>query len=178
MYTRRLIFQILLSHLNRWHNPAPPHTRTSWTDPTLLHVSAHFSVMNRCGLQGYSSPLYIFTLMLFCRNTLPGHPLLSFLFLHLYFPFPLFSTCQSKRFLKLRERKANMILVASILEVGVRGGVTFFMGGKGRKIFLFSKCYLVKISGISRGVTYISLPPLPNRMGMYQTTQDLEDGMN
>lgn len=125
MYTRRLKFQILLSHLNRWHNPAPPHTRTSWTDPTLLHVSAHFSVMNRCGLQGYSS-LYIFTLMLFCRNTLPGP---SFLFSISTSLFPLFSTCTSKRFLKLRERKANMILGSIYFGGGSEGGVTFFAGG-------------------------------------------------
>lgn len=60
-----------------------------------------------------------------------------------------------------------MILGSIYFGGGSEGGITFWgqSGGKGRKMSsFFSNVYLVKFTGISIRVTYISLPPLPIRM--------------
>lgn len=123
--TQRLKSQTLHSHLNRWHNQASLHTRTSSTEWTWLQVLAHFPHDEQTWILRLLLPLYLFPNVALQKHTLPG-PSISLFSPPLFPSFHYFQYTPFKRFLKLRERKANVILGSIYFGGGSERGITFW----------------------------------------------------
>lgn len=80
-------------------------------------------------IAGLQIPLYIYPNVVLQKHTSGAIHCSPFFSPSLLPSFHYFQHAQSKRFLKLRERKANMILGSIYFGGGSEGGVTFFAGG-------------------------------------------------
>ena len=153
LYTQRLKSQTLHSYPNRWHNQASLHTRTSWTEQTWLQVLAHFPHDEQTWIPRLLLPVYLFPNVALQKHTLP-EPSISL--------FSLFSI-YTIWFLKLRERKANVILGSIYFGGGSEGGITFWKE-KERGVLSSQTSIWLNSLGILVVVTYFFLLLLPNRV--------------